>query len=263
MRLLTRQVDAAFLSRLEDAGLNASAPPQQRWLDGWLVRLSPGKAKRARCINPLAAGRREVDAKLDECRALYEAAGLPMWFRLTPFSQPAGIDHELERRDFVPVDDTRVMVCPSLAGLQPDALPAGTEARRVDGAAYAELVGQWRGSPPAQRQAHAQRLAASPVPYEGWVLRRIDDGQWLAGGQFAREGELVGLYDVFTPPAHRGRGWARWLCIELLSQARLQGARIASLQVDADNAPARAVYERLGFFDGYSYHYRAEDPLAG
>ncbi len=46
--------DATLLSRVEDAGLNASAPPQQRWIDGWLLRFSPGKAKRARCINAVA-----------------------------------------------------------------------------------------------------------------------------------------------------------------------------------------------------------------
>ena len=48
--------DPDLLSRIEDAGLNASAPPQQRWLDGWLLRFSPGKAKRARCVNAVAAG---------------------------------------------------------------------------------------------------------------------------------------------------------------------------------------------------------------
>ena len=47
----------AELARIEDAGLNASAPAQQRLLDGWLLRFSPGKAKRARCINALSAGR--------------------------------------------------------------------------------------------------------------------------------------------------------------------------------------------------------------
>ena len=45
-----------LLSRVEDAGLNASAPVEQRWLDGWLVRFCPGKAKRARCVNAVAQG---------------------------------------------------------------------------------------------------------------------------------------------------------------------------------------------------------------
>jgi hypothetical protein len=39
--------DETLLRRVEDAGLNASAPPQQLWMHGWLVRFSPGKAKRA------------------------------------------------------------------------------------------------------------------------------------------------------------------------------------------------------------------------
>ena len=46
-----------LLSRVEDAGINASAPPQQRWVDGWLLRFSPGKAKRARCVQAVADGR--------------------------------------------------------------------------------------------------------------------------------------------------------------------------------------------------------------
>lgn len=260
--LLTRQVSVDWLARIEDAGLNASAAPQQLWFDGWWLRFSPGKAKRARCINAVAPGRRPVADKIEACRAMYAERGLPLWFRLTPFTQPAGLEDALEAQDMVSMDDTRVMVCPSLAHLQPDALPVGVEARRLDAAAYAELIGSLRGSPPGQRQAQAQRVALSPVPYEGWVLRRMDDGQTLACGQFAREGELVGLYDVFTAPEHRGRGWARWLCIELLSHARLAGARSAYLQVEADNTPARKVYERLGFFDGYRYHYRVDDPFA-
>ena len=64
-------MDEALLSRIEDAGINASAPPQQRWLDGWLVRYSPGKAKRARCINALSAGRLPLDEKLALCEQAY------------------------------------------------------------------------------------------------------------------------------------------------------------------------------------------------
>jgi ribosomal protein S18 acetylase RimI-like enzyme len=34
------------------------------------------------------------------------------------------------------------------------------------------------------------------------------------------------------------------------------------LQVDAENTAARSLYLRLGFADGYAYHYRTSDPAA-
>src|SRR4051794_16869004 len=67
MQDLNPSFDPALLSRVEDAGLNASAPPQQRWVDGWLVRFSPGKAKRARCVNAVAAGRATLQERLLAC----------------------------------------------------------------------------------------------------------------------------------------------------------------------------------------------------
>ena len=84
-----------LLSRIEDAGINASAPPQQRWIDGWLVRTSPGKAKRARCVQAVADGRLPLLERLALCAAVFKAAQLPMVFRLTPFSRPVGLDKML------------------------------------------------------------------------------------------------------------------------------------------------------------------------
>ena len=85
-------MDIDLLSRIEDAGLNASAPPQQRWLDGWLVRLSPGKARRARCINALALGRLTLAEKLALAHQAFAEAGLPLLVRSTRFTQPASLD---------------------------------------------------------------------------------------------------------------------------------------------------------------------------
>ena len=98
-----------LLSRVEDAGINASAPPQQRWVDGWLLRYSPGKAKRARCVQAVAAGRLPLDERLALCRAVFDAAGLPMLLRITPYSLPVGLDEALAARGYGLLDDTRVI----------------------------------------------------------------------------------------------------------------------------------------------------------
>jgi ribosomal protein S18 acetylase RimI-like enzyme len=247
--------DPILLSRIEDAGLNASAPPEQRWLDGWLVRFSPGKAKRARCINALAQGKTLVADKLALCVPLYEHAGLPLFVRITPFSQPAGLDAQLAARGMTKIDDTRVMVCPSLASLGARMLPSDLRIHQVSAASFAQTVGEFRGSPASQRAAQAQRLAASPVPYTAFVVENTE-GEPLACGQIAAESELVGLYDIHTATTHRRRGLARILCEHMLTSSRARGASVAYLQVESDNASARNIYRDLGFSDAYAYHYR-------
>ena len=256
-----RALPESLLSRIEDAGINASAPPQQRWLDGWLLRFSPGKAKRARCIQAVADGRLLLDERLSLCAQVFAEVGLPMVARLTPFSRPLGLDANLAARGWRLLDDTRVMVAPELPQAA-DPQPDGLHLAMLDAAGFAEVVGDLRGSPAGQRVAQGQRLAMSPVPYQGWVLRRSADSAVLVCGQTAIEADLVGLYDVFTHPDARGQGLARWLCATLLARARAAGARTAYLQVEADNIPARAIYHRLGFDDAYSYHYRSPDANA-
>lgn len=251
---LNPRFDSLLLSRVEDAGLNASAPPQQRWVDGWLVRFCAGKAKRARCINAVADGRLSVAARLAQCEQLYAEVRLPLVVRITPFTRPAHLDDTLAEMGLRTIDDTRVMVLDRLDDIAAPEWPAGWSIHNIGLDPFAQRVGALRGSPLSQRQAHAERLLHSPVPFTAFELR--EQGEVLACGQYAMEGDLVGLYDVFTAPALRGRGCARRLCQHLLVHARSRGARHAYLQVEGDNLPARAVYHRLGFADGYAYHYR-------
>jgi GNAT superfamily N-acetyltransferase len=251
--------DATLLSRIEDAGLNASAPPQQRWLDGWLVRFSPGKAKRARCVNAVAAGQLPLTARIEACARVFAQAQLPMIVRITPFTLPSTLDALLEEQGLRRFDDTRVMVLAKLPETNV-ALPPGITVESIGLEAFAQRVGSLRGSPLAQRQAHAERLRNAPVPFFAFELRV--GGAPVACGQIAVEGDLVGLYDVFTAEPERGRGLAGLLCQSLLHRARERGAQHAYLQVEADNHAARSAYLRLGFVDGYAYHYRTLDPSA-
>lgn len=248
-----------LLSRIEDAGLNASAPPQQRWLDGWLVRFSPGKAKRARCVNAVADGRSSLSERLAACEHVFAEAQLPLIVRVTPFSRPHGLDGHLAEYGLRRFDDTRVMVA-ALADEPSFELPVGMQVNALALEPFARRVGELRGSPLAQRQAHAERLLNSPVPFFAFEL--VLEGETVACGQIALENDLVGIYDVFSAVASRGRGHATLLCRHLLAHARSRGARHAYLQVESDNLAARTVYARLGFADAYAYHYRTRDPDA-
>ncbi len=244
------------LARIEEAGLNASQPPRQLLIDGWLLRFSPGKARRARSVNAIGAGRLSLDEKLALCRHWYEQFRLPLLMRVTPFSQPAALDDYLEAAGFIAFDETRVMACP-LEDLDSGASKLLVEPVDVD--RFAQAVGELRASPRSQLDAHRARLLAAPLLDSTIRLVAYEDSASkapVAAGQVVVERNLAGLYDIVTAEQARGRGLGRALSQRLLEEARTMGATIAYLQVDAGNAPARRIYSALGFVDRYAYWYR-------
>jgi GNAT superfamily N-acetyltransferase len=247
------------LARIEDAGLNAAQPPEQLLVDGWLLRFSRGKARRARSVNAICAGRLDLETKLEICRRHFASRQLPLLFRITPFSQPASLDGYLQQHGFVAIDETRVMTCP-LSERHFDAHDgtgsARLEFRGVDIAEFAATVGMLRASPAAQISAHEARLRASPLLQTS--VRRVVtvEGEPVAAGQAVIEADNAGLYDIVTAAKWRARGIGRALSAVLLSDAASYGARTAYLQVDAANRAARSVYAKLGFVDRYAYWYR-------
>lgn len=248
----------ALAARVEEAGLNASQPPEQLLYDGWLLRHSPGKARRARSVNAIADGRLELPAKIDHCRAIYAQACLPCLFRITPFSRPTGLDEALAGRGFAAEDESRVMTL-TLRGTLP---PARQRLREVGIGEFAQQAGELRGSPASQVVAHAARLAASSPWLKARRLVLEEDGRVVAVGQSVQEADLVGLYDVVTAESARHRGLATALATELLRRAGEDQAAVAYLQVSVDNIAARSVYRKLGFADRYAYWYRVEPDAA-
>src|SRR5512137_2097250 len=99
-------MDAA---RIEDAGLNALQSARQLFYDGWLLRRSPGKAKRARSVNPHFGSTRPLSEKIEHCAAIYARHGLPLLFRITPFVQPPDLDAALAAQGYGAFDQTLVM----------------------------------------------------------------------------------------------------------------------------------------------------------
>jgi len=240
--------------RIEEAGLNALQTAQQLFYDGWLLRVSPGKAKRARSVNPHFGSSLPIDAKIDHCERVYRERALPVLFRMTPFARPDALEAALAARGYVAFDTTLVQVR-SLAEVSSLTLRTDVVLASPPIAEFVEAVGELRGSTDGERAAHLERLSSTPLAMHA-IVASID-GRAVAAGQAAIDRGLAGIYDMMTATAWRGRGLATLIAGALLAWAARQRATHAFLQVNDDNAPALAVYRRFGFATAYTYHYRA------
>ena len=111
--------------------------------------------------------------------------------------------------------------------------------------------------PPAAR--HLLRSA----PWQAFGSVRAD-GETIAIGRVAMAGEWAGLTAISVDPAFRRRGLGTAVTIALANLAAQRGARGIYLQVENDNAAARALYREIGFGDHHGYHYRVEpEPGSG
>ena len=65
--------DNLDLRRVEEIGLNALQTQRQYFYDGWVLRVSPGKARRARSVNAHFGSTLPIAEKIAYCERLYQA----------------------------------------------------------------------------------------------------------------------------------------------------------------------------------------------
>ena len=244
------------LRRLEEISQNASRAERGLMIDGWNVGLSPGLAKRSRCVNAFYPSARPFAENLAAARAAYAAVRLPCIFRITPFVANATLDADLAAHGFLHFETTLVQVL-RLADLQLDHLqPVDITVRaQPDRAQAAAWVGAMRGDSASETAALAARwthCAARIDPSFAYDAA----GHCVARLVAISEEGHVGIFDVGTPEAHRKHGYASALLAHQLRAARDAGAHTAYLQVEPDNT-SRRIYERFGFRTAYDYGYRA------
>ena len=242
------------LRRLEEVGLNALQTQRQLFYDGWLLRVSPGKAKRARSVNAYFSSTLPLARKIAHCEEVYAARGLPALFRITPFVQPPDLDAMLAARGYDAHETTLVQV------LRMAQAPMAVTVPDIDievptAAVFADAVAMLQHATPEQRDAYYERLVDTPLTTRALLARC--DGHTVGVGTVMLDDGLAGIYSMATAPRMRRRGVASALLGRLLAWAFDHGAANAYLQVEGGNAPALSVYGRFGFATAYTYHYRA------
>ncbi len=228
-------------------------------VDGWRAGFSGGFTRRANSVVPSAAPE-DAEGALDRVAQLYRARGLRPRFRVCGAARPADLDERLEARGYRRAAATDVMV----RGLTPAAprgpvgsvpWPVEGTTVTVSGAPDPAWLDGWLGvkaAGPVDDATARAVVAASPALY---LTAHDDDGVvGVVRGAFAAD--WVGLSSLMVTPRARRRGLATALTEATLAAAASAGARRAFLQVEAENAVARELYERLGFRRADSYWYR-------
>lgn len=249
--------------RLEQACLSAWPPLREDTLGGWRVRFGDGYTRRANSVQSLGAVEEDPLTAIALCESAYRAEGHPCVFKMTPLAQPEDLDSLLGARGYGTEGRTSVQTLdmgPDFEGPEsPVPPPAETSAPRLLPPGHPDwLQGFFRldGTPARHHETMAAILARIEPSHIGIVIEA--GGQVVSCGRAVAEDGLVGLFDLATDPALRGRGLATTLIAALLDWGRSRGAAQAYLQVEMDNEPARRLYHHLGFRERYRYAYRVQ-----
>jgi ribosomal protein S18 acetylase RimI-like enzyme len=239
-----------LVSRLEAHAVEAwPATVSERVDGGWVLRATPG-LDRGRSnhalppCRPLWAG--EIPEAIERVEAFARKHGIPAGIQVSPLSLHRALTQELDRRGW----GTRWPVLVLAAQIDGTAEPpAGLVLDLADHATPDWLAAWARCEPGRDVDAHAEtvfrRLAGRAT-----FARMADDA---AVGIAVEADGLVGLFCLAVDPIRRRSGLGTALVRALLAGSR---ADVAYLQVEEGNAPAVALYTRLGFAEAYRYCHR-------
>jgi ribosomal protein S18 acetylase RimI-like enzyme len=240
---------------IERAGLRAWPAIEMEWDGSWVCRAANGYTRRAnsvQCFDPADDG--DIPTRVDAACRWFGERGLTPVFRVNLLTGPSLLAH-LDAEGWHSESPSRLMAMP-LGPLVAD--PRGA-VLAIDDPAFLDAQRRLRGYDEARLAKLQAILAAMRVPARGVVMWSAD-GRPVASAVMAIADGIVVTGNVVTAAAERRRGLGSALMRTGLAWAREGGANAAALNVEADNAPAVALYESLGYRAQYDYVYRVKAP---
>jgi GNAT superfamily N-acetyltransferase len=252
--------DRLVVGLLDELAARATAPARVEPLGGWKLRASPDAPfRRANSVLPngdLPADT-TLEGAIDAVERFYEAHRLRTRFQVSPAARPAGLDHALERRGYE-IEAPVVVMCAGativLGRTRGEGRVTGDRGKRAWERAHAALHGDNQDAR-ERVLAYGRALNAVSTPAAA-VVAPPEPGAAVALGFAVAERGWTGIFGMGTRREARRRGAATAVLHTLARWAVEQDSARLYLQVEEDNAAARALYSRAGFVDAYHYHYR-------
>lgn len=274
-------LDEETLRALEVHPSRAIAIPGRGWRDlGDAVMLFSAGEKEP-FFNRLTAvrwpdDRAAFEARLAQVVDLFEALDRKPYMWIVPgLSRPDDIVERLRAAGFVDQGGGYDMILVRDPGPAEDELPHGAvlerwnnpsaEERPVVARALAAVIAEAFHIPGSRRNGLANEVSRTlEQPRFHACLLRIDGEPVATGERYSFDGASY-LSSIGTRPEWRNRGFAGLITRALARDSIAEGYDLVYLGVYAENAPAIALYEKLGFriLGGRSAEMLREHPRSG
>ncbi|MEU3840990.1 GNAT family N-acetyltransferase [Streptomyces sp. NPDC028635] len=248
-----RRGPAASYEELAQVSTRAWRPLESERLGEWELRAAAGFTRRANSALPLGDPGLPLDDALTAVRRWYGARGLPAYVQTATGAEGTQelLCAELDRRGWGREVSAELWIG-GLAPIADLAEPAGVVlSRRADEAWLARY--QRKGV----SEVALQVLHSGPSVWFATVPGEAGEPP-AAIGRCVVDGRWAGFAVVEVDPARRRQGLATAVMAALAHRALDEGASAAWLQVETDNAGARALYAGMGFAAHHAYHHYRE-----
>ena len=232
---------------IERATLAAVSPAEVFEGRGWLAGLENGSIRRARSAVPLRHDIAADPQAIDAVKRAYTSRDLTPAFRIADVEGLEEVRALLSARGFAPEQPTLVLAAPVSALMDRE---PGEVLTAPDDDWKAVFMGE--GFDP---EDGAYRVAALSRCQSAVFGRVREEGATVAVGVAAFGHGWASVHGMRTAAARRGRGHAGRVLAALGAEAARRGLDKVFLQVEEDNAPARALYARKGFEAAWRYRY--------
>ncbi|MET7690650.1 GNAT family N-acetyltransferase [Streptomyces sp. NPDC005483] len=251
-----RRGPAASYGELARIAARGWQPVESERLGEWELRAASGFTRRANSVLPLGDPGLPLDEALTAVRRWYGDRGLPAYIQTA--TGAAGTQEvlcaELEARGW-----TREVTAELWTGaLAPVADRSPDETVILSREADADWLARYQRK--GVSEVALRVLGSGPSV---WFATVPGEGAPAAIGRCVVDGRWAGFAAVEVDPALRRRGLASTVMAALAQRALDEGASAAWLQVESDNAGARALYERMGFAAHHAYHHYREPDVSG
>ncbi|WP_338896250.1 GNAT family N-acetyltransferase [Streptomyces sp. TG1A-60] len=244
-----RRGPAASYAELARVAARGWQPVERERMGDWELRAASGFTRRANSVLPLGDPGVPLDDALTTVECWYAARGLPAYLQLATGAEGTQelLCAEVERRGWRR-EVTAELWIGALAPVA-DREAAGVGLSRTADEAWLSRYQRKGVSEVALKVlGSGSSVWFATVPGDG-------DAAPAAIGRCVVDGRWAGFAAVEVDPAQRRRGLATTVMTALARRALEEGASAGWLQVETDNAGARALYGGMGFAVHHSYHH--------